>query len=149
LRGHYLTALRLALRFPLTTRLMGFVVLAAAVVLIPRLGTEFLPQMNEGDIHITVTMPSALSLDRGAQELRAVRLTLLRFPEVPDVLTEQGHPEDGTDDEAPNQAETFVMLRPPSEWKTGRSKEQLVDAMRAELEKRPGVEYNFSQPIKD
>ena len=55
------------------------------------------------------------------------------------MLTEQGHPEDGTDDEAPNQAETFVIMKPESEWHTGRKKEQIVDAMRAELEKRPGV----------
>ena len=149
LRKRYLSALRVALRHPLTTRLAGLVVLAAAVFLIPRLGTEFLPQMNEGDIHITVTMPSETSLDFAQKTLHEIRQTLLRFPEVADVLNEQGHPEDGTDDETPNQAETFVIMRPPSEWHTGRSKDQVVDAMRAELEKRPGVEYNFSQPIKD
>ena len=123
--------------------------LALAVSLIRKLGAEFLPQMNEGDIHVTVTMPSAVSLERGAEVLRETRLKLLQFPEVKDVLTEQGHPEDGTDDEAPNQAETFVIMKPETEWHTGRSKEQIVDAMRAELEKRPGVVYNFSQPIKD
>ena len=117
--------------------------------LVPRLGTEFLPEMNEGDIHITVTMPSETSLERGAEVLREMRLALLQFPEVSDVLTEQGHPEDGTDDEAPNQAETFVIDEAASEWHTGRTKEQIVDAMRAELEKRPGIDYNFSQPIKD
>ena len=84
-------------------------------VLIPRLGTEFLPEMNEGDIHVTITMPSAVSLERGAEVLRETRLTLLKFPEVKDVLTEQGHPEDGTDDEAPNQAETFVIMKPPEQ----------------------------------
>ena len=97
----------------------------------PRLGAEFLPEMNEGDIHVTVTMPSAVSLDRGAEVLRETRLALLSFQEVKDVLTEQGHPEDGTDDEAPNQAETFVIMKPEREWKTGRSKEQIVDLMRA------------------
>jgi cobalt-zinc-cadmium resistance protein CzcA len=149
LRGRYLSALRVALRYPLTTRLAGLLVLGAAVFLIPRLGSEFLPQMNEGDIHITVTMPSETSLEYGQKTLHEIRGTLLTFPEVADVLNEQGHPEDGTDDETPNQAETFVILRPPAEWKTGRTKEQLVDAMRSELEKRPGIEYNFSQPIKD
>jgi cobalt-zinc-cadmium resistance protein CzcA len=149
LKRHYLTALRFALRYPITTRIAGLFVLGYAVHLIPQLGTEFLPEMNEGDIHVTVTMPSAVSLLRGAEVLRETRLALLSFPEVRDVLTEQGHPEDGTDDEAPNQAETFVMMKPSSEWTTGRSKEQIVDAMRAELTKRPGVEYNFSQPIKD
>ncbi len=68
---------------------------------------------------------------------------------VRDVLTEQGQPEDGTDDEAPSQAETFVIMRPQSEWKTGRTSEQVVTAMRALLERRPGIEFNFSQPIKD
>jgi cobalt-zinc-cadmium resistance protein CzcA len=149
LRERYLSALRQALKFPALTCLGGLVVLGIAVALVPRLGTEFLPEMNEGDIHVTVTMPTETSLERGADVLRETRLALMRFPEVRDVLTEQGHPEDGTDDEAPNQAETFVMMKPEREWKTGRTKEQVVDAMRAELGKRPGVEYNFSQPIKD
>src|SRR5438105_14776772 len=94
-------------------------------------------------------MPSEVALDRGGEVLREVRHTLLSFQEVKDVLNEQGHPEDGTDDEAPNQAETFVIMKPPAEWTAGRSKEQVVDAMRAELSKRPGVVYSFSQPIKD
>ena len=149
LRARYLTGLRIALRHPIVTGLSGFVILGAAMALVPRLGSEFLPEMNEGDIHITVTMPSAIALNRGADVLRQTRLALLKFPEVKDVLTEQGHPEDGTDDEAPNQAETFVMMKPESEWHTGRKKEQVVEAMRAELGKHPGVEYNFSQPIKD
>ncbi|HEX4405754.1 MAG TPA: CusA/CzcA family heavy metal efflux RND transporter, partial [Polyangia bacterium] len=152
LRERYLSGLRVALKYPITTRLLGFVVLAIAMTLVPRLGTEFLPQMNEGDIHITVTAPSSVALDRGADVLRDTRLSLMKFPEVRDVLTEQGHPEDGTDDEAPNQAETFVMMKPEEDWPTGRNrrtKEQVVEAMRAELEKRPGIQYNFSQPIKD
>ncbi|HMJ54240.1 MAG TPA: CusA/CzcA family heavy metal efflux RND transporter [Polyangiaceae bacterium] len=149
LRARYLEALRRALRFPAITCLSGLAILALAVALIPRLGTEFLPEMNEGDIHITVTMPTETSLERGAEVLHETRLALLKFSEVRDVLTEQGHPEDGTDDEAPNQGETFVLMKPEVEWKTGRSKRQVVDAMRADLEQRPGVDYSFSQPIKD
>ncbi len=149
LKARYLTALRLALKFPITTRIAGFAILFFALSLIPRLGTEFLPEMNEGDIHITVTMPSAVSLQRGAEVLRETRLALLEFPEVKDVLTEQGHPEDGTDDEAANQSETFVIMKQEKEWHTGRSKAQIVDAMRTKLTERPGVSFNFSQPIKD
>ena len=149
MRARYLVVLRVALRrswIPVGT---GILMLLAAGVLLPRLGAEFLPEMNEGDIHITVTMPSAVSLERGAEVLREVRLSLMKFPEVKEILSEQGHPEDGTDDEAPNQSETFVIMKPQDEWKTGRSKEQIVDAMREELTKRPGVVFNFSQPIKD
>ncbi len=149
LRKRYLTALRLALKYPITTRLAGLAVLGVAIALVPRLGTEFLPEMNEGDIHVTVTMPSAVSLERGRQVLRDLRTTLLSFPEVKEVLNEQGHPEDGTDDEAPNQSETFVIMKPASEWGTGRSKEQVIEQMRAALEQWPGIQYNFSQPIKD
>src|SRR5258708_8601142 len=115
----------------------------------PKVGPEFLAEMNEGDIHITVTMPSSVSLERGAQVLRETRLALLKFPEVRDVLTEQGHPEDGTDDEAPNQAETFVMRKPESEWHTARTKDQFVDAMPTEPAQRPGFMYNFTPPLTD
>jgi cobalt-zinc-cadmium resistance protein CzcA len=149
LRKRYLSALGLALEHPLKTRGAGLVVLGLAIFLIPKLGTEFLPEMNEGDIHVTITMPSSVSLDEGQQVLQDARETLLQFPEVLDVLNEQGHPEDGTDDEAPNQAETFVMMRPEETWTTGRTKAEVVDAMRAALTRRPGIEYNFSQPIKD
>ena len=148
LRSIYRSALKYTFRRPLLVALVSGSLIALALLLIPRLGSEFLPPMNEGDIHITVTMPSAVSLERGAALLRDVRLKLLKFSEVKDVLSEQGHPEDGTDDEAPNQSETFVMMRPEAEWKSGRTKEQLVRAMRDTLE-RPGVEFNFSQPIKD
>ena len=149
MRARYLRILRWALKRPLLTASFGIPFLLLALILVPRLGSEFLPEMNEGDIHVTVTMPSAISLERGAQLLRQTRLSLMSFPEVKDVLSEQGHPEDGTDDEAANQSETFVIMKPQAEWTTGRTKEQVVDAMRKELEKRPGVDYNFSQPIKD
>jgi cobalt-zinc-cadmium resistance protein CzcA len=148
LQEAYLRALRWTMRRPLFMGAVAAGVIGLAIVLIPRLGSEFLPPMNEGDIHITVTMPSAVSLERGASVLRELRLVLLKFPEVKDVLSEQGHPEDGTDDEAPNQSETFVIMKPEKEWGTGRSKEQVVDAMRVALE-RPGIDLNFSQPIKD
>jgi cobalt-zinc-cadmium resistance protein CzcA len=148
LQEAYLRALRWTMRRPLLVGLAAVGVVGLAITLIPRLGSEFLPPMNEGDIHITVTLPSAVSLERGAEVLRELRLRLLKFPEVKDALSEQGHPEDGTDDEAPNQSETFVIMKPEKEWGTGRSKEQVVDAMRVALD-RPGVDLNFSQPIKD
>jgi heavy metal efflux system protein len=148
LRDAYRAILRSTFRHPGLFALASAILVAVAALLVPRLGSEFLPPMNEGDIHITVTMPSSISLERGATLLREVRLKIMQFPEVKDVLSEQGHPEDGTDDEAPNQSETFIIMRPEREWTTGRNKEQVIQAMRKALE-RPGVEFNFSQPIKD
>jgi cobalt-zinc-cadmium resistance protein CzcA len=152
LQNRYLDGLRVTMRRPALVAVIALAVIAGATMLVPRLGSEFLPPMNEGDIHITVTMPSAVSLERGAEVLRDMRMALMKFPEVKDVLSEQGHPEDGTDDEAPNQSETFVIMKPEAEWPKvqgkKRSKEEIVEAMRVSLD-RPGVDYNFSQPIKD
>src|SRR4029077_6531549 len=72
-----------------------------------RLGSEFLPELDEGDIVIFVEMPPSIALDRGAQVLQEVRKRLLVFPEVLETLSEQGRPEDGTDDEGVNMSETF------------------------------------------
>ena len=71
------------------------------------------------------------NLEKGAQVLRETRKTLMTFQEVRDVLTEQGHPEDGTDDEAVNQSETFVMMKPSKDWTTGRSKADCAWVCRA------------------
>src|SRR5262249_35637652 len=88
-------------------------------------------------------------LDRGSEVLLEVRRRLLEYPEVRAVLSEHGRPEDGTDDEGVNMSETFVRLRPRSEWPRGMTKDRLVEVLRSSLSRIPGVMYNFSQPIKD
>jgi cobalt-zinc-cadmium resistance protein CzcA len=128
---------------------------AAAVLLIGgaiaagRLGTEFLPELDEGDIHIFVEMPASISLDKGQEILLDMREKLLAFPEVKGILSQQGRSEDGTDNEGVNMSETFVHLKPRDQWPPGWHKERLTDAMRASLTAIPGVRFNFSQPIKD
>jgi cobalt-zinc-cadmium resistance protein CzcA len=124
-------------------------ILLLAGFLMTRLGTEFLPELNEGDLHVYVEMPNAISLPEGQRLLAETRTLLIQFPEVADVLSEQGRPEDGTDTIGPNQSETFIHLHPQEDWKTGRTKEQLVDAMRGKVNAIPGVMFNFSQPIRD
>lgn len=149
LRRWYLNALRWILKYPMPTRLLAVLLLVLSILMVPHLGTEFLPQMNEGDLHITITMPSTVSLNQGHRILGEIRGDLLAFDVVQDVVTEQGHPEDGTDDEAPNQTKTFVILKPSEDWPKGLTHERLVEQMRDVLERRPGILYNFSQPIKD
>jgi cobalt-zinc-cadmium resistance protein CzcA len=113
------------------------------------LGTEFLPELDEGDLVIFVEMPPSIALQRGQDVLLEVRKRLLTFPEVKETLSEQGRPEDGTDNEGVNMSETFVRLKPQDEWRKGLDKDSLIEAMRASLREIPGVRYNFSQPIKD
>ena len=113
------------------------------------LGMEFLPELDEGDLVIFVEMPPSVALDKGQDILLDVRKRLLAFPEVEATLSEHGHPEDGTDDEGTNMSETFVRLKPEAAWRKGLTKDALVEQMRASLTEIPGVDYNFSQPIKD
>jgi heavy metal efflux system protein len=118
-------------------------------VVAAHLGSEFLPELDEGDIVIFVEMPPSIGLDRGGEVLTEVRRRLLKFPEVLETLSEQGRPEDGTDDESVNMSETFVHVAPRDKWRPGMTKDRLYEAMRASLTEIPGVSFNFSGPIKD
>jgi cobalt-zinc-cadmium resistance protein CzcA len=123
--------------------------LVATAIVATRLGSEFLPELDEGDLVIFVEMPPSIALDRGTDVLTEVRRRLLRFPEVLETMSEQGRPEDGTDDEGVNMSETFVHLAAKDQWRPGWDKDRLIEAMRTSLTEIPGVDYNFSQPIKD
>lgn len=127
----------------------GVLLLGAGGYGMTRLGTEFLPQLDEGDVLVFVEMPSSISLDGGQAILVEVRRRLQVFPEVLFVTSQQGRPEDGTDNESVNMAETLVRLKPRSQWRKGLTKPELEDAMRATLGEIPGVRFNFSQPIRD
>jgi len=124
-------------------------VLALAAATVARLGTEFLPELDEGDIQLFVEMPPSIALAKGQDILLEVRRRILEFPEVRKTMSEQGRPEDGTDNEDVNMSETFIRLKPVKEWRAGYDKKRLIDEMRARLTEIPGLRYNFSQPMKD
>jgi hypothetical protein len=112
-----------------------------------RLGSEFLPELDEGDIVIFVEMPPSIALDRGGQVLTEVRRRLLAFPEALETLSEQGRPEDGTDDEGVNMSETFVRVAPRDKWRPGWTKDRLYEAMRASLTEIPGGRVMLTQMV--
>jgi len=127
----------------------AFVLLALGGLTFAHLGTEFLPELDEGDIQLFVEMPPSISLEKGQDLLLEIRRRILVFPEVIRTLSEQGRPEDGTDNEGVNMSETFIRLKPVKQWRAGYDKRRLIDEMRASLTEIPGVRYNFSQPMKD
>src|SRR5438046_4826700 len=94
-------------------------------------------------------MPPSIALEKGQDILLEVRRRILAFPEVSKTMSEQGRPEDGTDNEDVNMSETFIRLKPVKEWRPGYDKRRLIEDMRASLTEIPGVRYNFSQPMKD
>src|SRR5258705_38256 len=127
----------------------AFVLPVLAGLTLTRLGTEFLPELDEGDIQLFVEMPPSIALEKGQDILLEVRRRILAFPEVSKTLSEQGRPEDGTDNEGVNMSETFIRLKPVRDWRAGYDKRRLIDEMRESLTEIPGVRYNFSQPMKD
>ncbi|MEI6646348.1 MAG: CusA/CzcA family heavy metal efflux RND transporter [bacterium] len=143
----YLPILSLALRFRWATVAVAVALFGATLFLIPRLGTEFLPQLDEGSLAINcVRLPSA-SLDGSVAVGTVMEQRLLKFPEVETVVTKTGRAEISEDPMGPEQNDFVIMLHPENEWKTGRTKEALVDAIKADLAAIPGVRLSFSQPI--
>ena len=128
---------------------IALVAMVAGLGCFSLLGTEFLPEMNEGSIYARATLPSSVSLQESVRLADRFRTILRSFPEVSEVMTQTGRPNDGTDATGFYNIEMFVKMHPENEWKTGRTKEQLVDDMNKRLSVYPGIDFNFSQPISD
>ncbi|MEW6039764.1 MAG: CusA/CzcA family heavy metal efflux RND transporter [Pseudomonadota bacterium] len=149
LRAAFSGVLELALGRRIATLAGAFALLSLGLLAASRIGTEFLPELDEGDIHIYAEMPSSIALSKGQEILLDARERLLRFPEVKGILSQQGRSEDGTDNEGVNMGRNFVHLKPQEEWRKGLDKERLIEEMREALAAIPGVRFNFSQPIRD
>lgn len=113
------------------------------------LGSEFLPELDEGAIYIRATCPLSVSLDESRTLANKMRRIILTFPEVKQVMSQTGRPNDGTDATGFYNVEFHVDIYPKKEWKSGISKEELVDEMQKKLSVFPGINLNFSQPIMD
>src|SRR5258707_8906599 len=123
--------------------------LLGSLALVPRLGSEFLPELNEGAVWVNLTLPTSVSVSEAQEMVRKVRAAIRKFPEVAQVNSKVGRPEDGTDPKLINMAEFLVDLKPDSEWKRGIDKAKLLREIEAEISKIPGMEPSFSQPIRD
>jgi cobalt-zinc-cadmium resistance protein CzcA len=123
--------------------------LAVTLAAVPRLGTEFLPELNEGTIWINFTMPPSISVTEAQSQMAALRRALLAVPEVRTVVSKSGRPEDGTDPKLINMAEIFVDLKPEAQWRPGMTKAAIIAQMDRTLDAFPGVDTSFSQPIRD
>lgn len=123
--------------------------LCLSLSLVPLLGSEFLPELNEGTMWVNITFPPGISNSEVVRLTRQVRTILGQYPEVKTVNSKAGRPEDGTDPKLINMAEFFVDLKPPSEWRPGLTREDLEKQMDAALDVLPGLNPSFSQPIRD
>jgi cobalt-zinc-cadmium resistance protein CzcA len=113
------------------------------------LGGEFMPQLEEGNLWVRATLPQDASFEMGSSLGNQFREILASFPEVSQVVSQMGRPDDGTDVTTFNNVEFMVSLKPVSQWPSGMNKEKLVSAMDEQLEKYPNIDFNFSQNIQD
>lgn len=113
------------------------------------LGTEFLPQLNEGALWVTAELPMSMSLTESVKLSNELRGELKKFPEVDDVLSQTGRSNDGTDPNGFYFVQFQVDLLPKKQWRKGMSMEHIIEEMDAQLSQYPGITYNYSQPIVD
>jgi cobalt-zinc-cadmium resistance protein CzcA len=150
LRAVYKPILRFALKRRIIVTLIGAAFLGVAALLAPRLGSEFLPQLEEGNFWIRASMPMTLALQDGEAAARKMRAILLRHPEVITVVSQHGRPDDGSDASPFSNVELFAPLKPFDQWPRGLTKEKLTEQIQAEFQNElPGITFNFSQYIQD
>lgn len=130
--------------------IIGFVALLAICGLrFSNYGSEFLPKLNEGAIYVRATLPNSVNLDESVRLTKEMKTILMKYDEVKFVMTQTGRPNDGTDPTGFFNIEFNIQLKPENEWKKKISKEELLEQMRVSLEKFPGINFGFSQPIQD
>jgi heavy metal efflux system protein len=143
-----------ALHFSLTHRKLmvafGIAFLVFTAMLAPRLGTEFLPALEEGNLWIRASMPPTISLEAAMPSVTRMREILMSHPEVITVVSQHGRPDNGSDASGFNNSEFFVPLKPFDDWAPGMTKEKLVEDVQNQFAAEfPGVTFNFSQYIQD
>lgn len=143
----YLPALRWSIAHRGRMLFGSLAALALSLAVVPLLGTEFVPALEEGSILYRVTLAPSAGLDEAIRTGTELEKMVMTFPEVVNVVSKTGRAEAGGDPEPVNNIEAIVTLKPEEEWTTGRTKSQLVDALEAKFAKLPGVALNFSQPI--
>src|SRR5579883_1609775 len=147
MKNTYLAFLKPCVRRPWLVILPAVLALAGAFALVPRIGTEFLPSLDEGSIAVqtfripSISLPQSLALQQKAEKI------LKQFPEVIDVVSKTGRADIASGPMGVEISDVIVTLKPHEEWTTTKSKEELVEKMREALAELPGVVSSFSQPI--
>ena len=143
----YKKALKLALKAPALVVIASIVLLAFAISTVPKIGTEFVPELEEGTINLRVTLAPSASLNTSIAVANKLEKELMTFPEVTYALSRIGRAEIGGDPEPVNNIEIYIGLKPLIEWTSASTRIELQGLMERKLEIHPGLLFNFSQPI--
>ncbi len=145
----YHPPLRWALRHRVIVLAGVFVAFFASLLVVPYLGTEFIPTLEEGSILVGVTMAPSISLEKATQTVQVLERKIAAFDEVEEVVSRIGRPETGSHPHPVNYAEIHISLKPETGWTRFGNKKELVAALNASLKAYPGVQLNFTQPIQN
>jgi cobalt-zinc-cadmium resistance protein CzcA len=150
IKGMYQRGLDGALAHPWITIAGSTAVFVASLLLVPFIGAEFMPHLDEGALWVRATMPYTISFDESSKIVPQIRAILKSFPEVTVVGSEHGRPDDGTDATGFFNAEFYVGLKPYDEWKGDiQDKADLITAINEKLKVFPGIIFNYTQPAED
>jgi cobalt-zinc-cadmium resistance protein CzcA len=149
LQARIMGGFRFAFRHKKPSILLAAAVIAVGLYSFKFLGSEFLPELNEGSIWVRATLPYSISLDSSVARAQQMRAIMMQFPQVKRVMSQTGRPDDGTDVAGFYNNEFGVQLYPQEEWKPAITKDELIGQMRRSLSVVPGADLNFSQPIMD
>jgi cobalt-zinc-cadmium resistance protein CzcA len=147
-RRMYRPHLRWALDHPRVVAIVAVALLVGAAALVPTLGTEFLPTLDEGSIVVQPFQIPSVSLSQALDTVNRIERAILELPEVTRVVSRTGRSDISADPMGVGESDIYVLLRPRREWTTARTKEGLVAVLRGKLAEIPGVEFGFTQPIQ-
>ncbi|MFZ0580185.1 MAG: CusA/CzcA family heavy metal efflux RND transporter [Candidatus Acidiferrales bacterium] len=152
-RTRYAGYLTWCLDHPRMTMLVASLIFGAALLLIPFIGGEFMPHLDEGALWVRATMPYTISYEEASKIAPQIRDILSKYPQVTEVGSELGRPDDGTDPTGFFNCEFYVGLKPYKDatWKTGKfhTKPELIADIQEHLESYPGIIFNYTQPAED
>ena len=150
IKAAYVRGLDFCLNRPRATTVTATLLFLGSLLLVPRVGAEFMPHLDEGALWVRATMPYTISFDESAKIAPQVRDILKSFPEVTTVASELGRPDDGTDPTGFFNVEFYVDLKPYADWNGAyRTKAGLIEAVNRKLEAFPGINFNYTQPAED
>ncbi len=153
MKGWYRGQVRWCLDYPWLVVIGTVIVFAASLFIAPLIGGEFMPHLDEGALWVRATMPYTISFEEASRIAPEIRSILLSYPQVTDVGSELGRPDDGTDSTGFFNCEFYVGMRPYSDpvWTKSpdHTKQELIDSLQKRLEHYPGIIFNYTQPAED
>jgi cobalt-zinc-cadmium resistance protein CzcA len=136
-------------RYPYISIAMALTIMTLTFFSVKFLGTEFLPELNEGALWVEAELPMSVSLQESESVSQKMTQIISKYPEVQETLAQVGRTNDGTDPEGFFNVQIDVALKPKDKWPKGVSEDDMISSMDKQLEKIPGAVFNFSQPIRD